>query len=454
MPPAIRVENLSKRYTLGLTHAGSIRELASRATTRLFGRKTAPKGDHRLRQLRGSAICSGDSSSPGGDFWALKDVSFEVQPGEVLGIIGRNGAGKSTLLKILSRITSPTSGRVEINGRVASLLEVGTGFHPELTGRENVFLNGAILGMTKSEIRRKFDEIVAFAEIDEFIDTPVKRYSSGMQVRLAFAVAAHLDPEILIIDEVLAVGDTSFQSKCLGKMGQVAASGRTIFFVSHNLHAIQSLCSAAIELACGKLKLAGSPADVIKAYLSESAGHTTSMRWNPGAAPGNRDIRLLAIAVQSRTGRADGSFQSDEDLLVTLDFEADRISPALCIGFDLHTPDGTCVLRTYQTDRPHELRPSISVGRNRLCCTIPRNLLNSGTHFVSPRIGIHNIEWIVYLDSVLRFDLEVRSSRLSRVAPGVVAPLFEWSELRESRPCFKLPASDLFNGETAEWHAT
>src|SRR6202011_3565898 len=206
------------------------------------------------------------------DFWALKDVSLEVKRGEVVGIIGRNGAGKSTLLKILSRITDPTKGRIEIRGRVASLLEVGTGFHQELTGRENIFLNGAILGMTRAEIKRKFDEIVAFAEVEEFLDTPVKRYSSGMYVRLAFAVAAHLDPEILVIDEVLAVGDAEFQKKCLGKMAEVAKGGRTVLFVSHNMGAVTRLCSRAILLSAGRLEMAGDTAAVAGRYMSSDAG--------------------------------------------------------------------------------------------------------------------------------------------------------------------------------------
>src|SRR6516165_6708390 len=244
MTLAVRVDNLGKRYRLGLTHSGSIRELVNRLTGRLFGRRPALSGQQRaeLEHLAGNRL------DADGAFWALRDVNFEVQTGEVVGVIGRNGSGKSTLLKILSQITAPTAGRVELEGRVASLLEVGTGFHMELSGRENVFLNGAILGMTRAEIRRKFDEIVAFAEIDRFIDTPVIRFSSGMYIRLAFAVAAHLEPEILIVDEVLAVGDAAFQKKCLGKMGDAGRDGRTILFVSHNLAALQSLCNRGIVL--------------------------------------------------------------------------------------------------------------------------------------------------------------------------------------------------------------
>src|SRR5438552_1938819 len=236
------------------------------------------------------------------DFWALRDVSFEVRRGEVVGIIGRNGAGKSTLLKILSRITEPTEGRVRIRGRVASLLEVGTGFHPELTGRENIFLNGAILGMTRAEIRRKFDEIVAFAEIEKFLDTPVKRYSSGMYVRLAFAVAAHLEPEILIVDEVLAVGDAQFQQKCLGKMQNVALDeGRTVLFVSHNMGAIRNLCSTVELLADGRIEMRGAPRKVIAHFLRSGASRA-EIRWANGDMPGDETIKLHMVRITDTAG--------------------------------------------------------------------------------------------------------------------------------------------------------
>jgi lipopolysaccharide transport system ATP-binding protein len=264
-------------------------------TRRLFGR-----GD----KLYPSDGTEGRTSRQGedgdGTFWALRDVSFEVQAGEILGIIGRNGAGKSTLLKILSQITASTCGRVVLNGRVASLLEVGTGFHPELTGRENVFLNGAILGMTKAEIRRKFDEIVAFAEVEEFIDTPVKRFSSGMYVRLAFAVAAHLDPEILVVDEVLAVGDLSFQQKCLGRMDEVARHGRTVLIVSHSIPLIERLCTRAILLRAGRIVSQGGPNEVIRSYLE--TGGAESLTWQRrGATLGSSHIRSVRLC------QADGS---------------------------------------------------------------------------------------------------------------------------------------------------
>jgi lipopolysaccharide transport system ATP-binding protein len=268
----ISVESLSKRYLVGHREqrGGEASYTALRDVIgqelRNFGRKA---GD----LLRGRQVVQGDTIE---EFWALKDVNFEVREGEVLGIIGRNGAGKSTLLKVLSRITEPTNGRVTLRGRVASLLEVGTGFHPELTGRENIYLNGAILGMTRAEIRKKFDEIVAFAEVERFLDTPVKRYSSGMYVRLAFAVAAHLEPEILIVDEVLAVGDTEFQKKCLGKMGEVSRrEGRTVLFVSHNLAAVAELATRAVLLDRGAIAICGPVSETISAYLSQTAKQST-----------------------------------------------------------------------------------------------------------------------------------------------------------------------------------
>lgn len=266
--PIISVENLGKSYLVGHERAGRERYTALRDVVGRHARNFVRKG---VDMLRGRQIVQGDEVE---EFWALKDVSFEVQQGEVVGIIGRNGAGKSTLLKILSRITEPTTGRVTLRGRVASLLEVGTGFHPELTGRENIFLNGAILGMTRSEIKRKFDEIVAFAEVEKFLDTPVKRYSSGMYVRLAFAVAAHLEPEILLVDEVLAVGDSDFQKKCLGKMGEVARGGRTVLFVSHNTAAVQSLCQTALQLRAGALAGIGPVMEQLTSYQNDTKSHT------------------------------------------------------------------------------------------------------------------------------------------------------------------------------------
>ncbi|MCP4171703.1 MAG: ABC transporter ATP-binding protein [Fuerstiella sp.] len=265
----ISVRNLGKSYLVG--HQSGDREKYT-ALRDVIGRQFRAFGRKTLDMARGRQIICGDDVE---EFWALDDVSFDVSPGEVVGIIGRNGAGKSTLLKVLSRITEPTRGQVRLRGRVASLLEVGTGFHPELTGRENIFLNGAILGMSRNEIKRKFDEIVDFAEVERFLDTPVKRYSSGMYVRLAFSVAAHLEPEILVVDEVLAVGDMEFQRKCLGKMSQVASGGRTILFVSHNMNAVERLCTRAVVLDHGTVGYDGPTQDAIMAYASQSALSST-----------------------------------------------------------------------------------------------------------------------------------------------------------------------------------
>jgi lipopolysaccharide transport system ATP-binding protein len=330
----IRVENLGKRYKLGLVHHDRLADLITSGIHRvgtglhsLFSRDgQRPNNDSQLtihdpRLINKSRITN--NKSPSDDYiWALRNVSFEVKQGEVVGIIGRNGAGKSTLLKILTGVTEPTEGRAWLNGRVGSLLEVGTGFHPELTGRENVFLNGAILGMTKAEIKNKFDEIVDFAEIERFIDTPVKRYSSGMYVRLAFAVAAHLEPEILLVDEVLAVGDVSFQKKCLGKMGDVASRGRTVLFVSHNMAAIENLCSRSILVAHGQIAIDGSTQDVIGAYLKstqELADFNLAERHD---RRGEGAIQFKAVELLNDRYEPVGFPRTGDKLIIRLHYEA------------------------------------------------------------------------------------------------------------------------------------
>jgi len=277
------------------------------------------------------------------DFWALKDVCLTVSEGEVVGIIGRNGAGKSTLLKILTRITPPTRGDISMRGRVSSLLEVGTGFHPELTGRENIFLNGSVLGMTRSEIKSKFDEIVSFAEITGFLDTPVKRYSSGMYIRLAFAVAAHLEPEILIVDEVLAVGDAQFQKKCLGKMGEVARSGRTVLFVSHNMAAISQLCMRAVWLEHGCVRQTGLSSDVVRAYLSDGAGNMPHRCWaHPADSPGDDRVRLLAGSVIQH-GQIASVIDINAPFEIEIEFRAQRAVDNLVAAVNLFNGEGVCL---------------------------------------------------------------------------------------------------------------
>ncbi len=317
--PIIEVRNLSKSYRLGAIGATTLKDEMSRLWQRLrFGRSG-----------------SDDDESTDDEFWALRDVSFDVRPGEVVGIVGRNGAGKSTLLKILSRITQQTSGTVTLRGRVASLLEVGTGFHPDLTGRENVFLNGAILGMTKAEIRSKFDEIVDFAEVERFIDTPVKRYSSGMYVRLAFAVAAHLEPEILIVDEVLAVGDAEFQQKCLGKMGGIASrEGRTVIFVSHNTAAVEALCHRAVLLEKGVVSASGDSASVLAAYVKGMSNYTRDLLETGGA----RHIRTFNI--YNVKDESPASFAIGDDIVFETElFSEERVNHP-SYGIFIHSPKG------------------------------------------------------------------------------------------------------------------
>ena len=339
--PIIEVENLSKRYRLGQFNAQTMRE----EVEQLFA-----------RFRNGGAARDGKLADERSEFWALKDISFSVQCGEVLGIIGRNGAGKSTLLKILSRITEPTSGTAYIRGRVASLLEVGTGFHPELTGRENIYLNGAILGMTRAEIRTKFEEIVAFAEIEKFLDTPVKRYSSGMYVRLAFAVAAHLEPEILIVDEVLAVGDSEFQKKCLGKMNDISVrEGRTVLFVSHNMSVVASLCQSAIWLDKGTIVRRGIAREVIRDYLALHAPnrqHLLNLEHFPRTC-GDGRLRLLSLEWLS-----DLPLQHGHSVRGRIQFRTNSPLQEVTVGIGFSNFEG-CRLLTYETDFQEGYRPSL-----------------------------------------------------------------------------------------------
>jgi lipopolysaccharide transport system ATP-binding protein len=425
----ITVENLSKSYLVGhesVEREGytTLRDLIVREA-RNFARKATDV-------LHGRQIVEGDEVE---EFWALKNVSFQVKEGEVLGIIGRNGAGKSTLLKVLSRVTEPSQGRVLLRGRVASLLEVGTGFHPELTGRENVYLNGAILGMNRTEIERKFDEIVAFAGVEKFIDTPVKRYSSGMYIRLGFAVAAHLDPEILVVDEVLAVGDAEFQKKCLGRMRSVATQeNRTVLFVSHNLQAIRLLCNRAIFLDSGRLEAEGEAQSVVARYLAQTGPSSHRERvWSEHDAPGDSECKLTAVRVLPQECEPGGNLSSKHDLCIELEFISHRDNPRLCVGFDLADADGTVLFRTYQTDLPADRWPVIRRGRNRWQCTIPKGLLNGGEYVVSPRISTHNVSWTVNGDPVLQFRLALDhgSSPLwaaltEASRPGMIAPILQW----------------------------
>jgi len=364
----ISVENLSKEYRLGQIGTGTLSHDLNAWWAKLRGK---PNPLLKIGQ-------SDHGNQDGETIWALKDVSFTVAQGETLGIIGRNGAGKSTLLKILSRVTAPTSGRVRVRGRIASLLEVGTGFHPDLTGRENIYLNGAIMGMTRQEVRSKLDEIVAFAEIEQFIDTPVKRYSSGMYVRLAFAVAAHLDPEILVVDEVLAVGDAEFQKKCLGKMGDVAKGGRTVLFVSHNMTAVKTLCQSGMWLDHGSLQLVGTANEAISAYMMGAFTRDFVKEWSDGDTPGNEHIKLYKAAIHPAKG--DQILMGDP---VEFEFEFAKLSGSIYqTDVTIHLVDELGNL-VFVSSTSLGI-PENKIGRSRLTvtCTIPPDLMHEGVYTI------------------------------------------------------------------------
>ena len=396
----IRAEGLGKRYLIGHeTERESyvaLRDVIARSA-RKFAQSA---GD----LLRGRQLLTGNEIE---EFWALKDVNFEIRRGEVVGIIGRNGAGKSTLLKILSRITEPTTGRVEILGRVASLLEVGTGFHPELTGRENIFLNGAILGMSRAEIKRKFDEIVDFAEVEKFLDTPVKRYSSGMYVRLAFAVAAHLEPEILIVDEVLAVGDAEFQKKCLGKMKDVAGGGRTVLFVSHNMVAVQALCSRGIVLAKGTVDAIGTTDDAIGKYIEAVSGH------NEYNSP--RNMQSIVDIYSAKVNVEIGGGVSETVCVRARAFAARDIS----VSFDVRIKGANGTPAAFAT--ASQLDPGACItllaGDNDIEMRIDAATLCDGRYLISLAASLPKVAYLQVVEDCLSFDLVRSPSGLGRRTP-------------------------------------
>jgi len=397
MQAVITVENISKQYAIGRKQEESFPTLRDEIGS-FFGRA---KGlfNRTPHQLPGSPE----------EFWALKDVSFQVSQGDRIGIIGRNGAGKSTLLKILSRITEPTSGRIRLRGRVASLLEVGTGFHPELTGRENIFLNGSVLGMAREDIRKKFDEIVAFAEVDQFLDTPVKRYSSGMYVRLAFAVAAHLEPEILVVDEVLAVGDAQFQKKCLGKMEEVSTQeGRTVLFVSHNMQAVAQLCTQGILLSSGRISVEGDVGTVIEAYLGgndENRSPVINLQNYPQRR-GNMKAYFDSAEIRDRRGTTTRQFHIGDDISMCL---ALRSMPTLhhgtvVAGIEIRTSTGQLVCNILNSDSQFPI--NLRDGASQLMVTISDVRLYPDTYRISLKLHSENsMEIYDFVEDCLSFDI-------------------------------------------------
>jgi lipopolysaccharide transport system ATP-binding protein len=414
---AIEANKISKVYRVGESYSTyqSLRESITETISSQLDRWRTPKSSQKKTQ----------------NFWALQEVSFSIHQGEVVGIIGRNGAGKSTLLKILARITRPTHGTARIYGRVGSLLEIGTGFHPELTGRENIYLSGAIIGMKRVEIKQKFDEIVDFANIETFLDTPVKRYSSGMYVRLAFAVAAHLEPEILLVDEVLAVGDLAFQKKCMGRMGEIARTGRTVLFVSHNMNAIRSLCERTFLIHKGHLQADGPSGQVIREYIAASGvldNNQGEITWEENeGAPGNDEIRLISIRMVTTDGKVQNTFDGNLPIQAEIIYRVYRPLRGMRLVLVVLTREGVTVFAsTDQEQRPIETNPGVY----RSVATIPPFLLNQNQYTIQIHAGIPGVRVLIPGEDFISFTCVSASGHGSSHTerwPGVVSPRLEWS---------------------------
>ena len=410
--PVIKVEDLYKQYQLGQVSTGTLAHDFNRWMHKIRGKEDP------YEKVTGEN--SREEKSDSDYVWALEDINFEARKGEVLGIIGRNGAGKSTLLKVLSKVTAPTKGCVKVKGRIASLLEVGTGFHPELTGRENIFLNGAILGMTKAEIRSKFDEIVAFSGVEKYIDTPVKRYSSGMYVRLAFAVAAHLEPEILIVDEVLAVGDAEFQKKCLGKMKDVSSQGRTVLFVSHNLAAVKSLCTRGILIEKGRIVFSGSADETVEHYMKINSQHLMPKVefLSSEEALGNEFIKLKSVKAVPET-----PFITD-DISIEIEFWNFSEGNVVNLAIDFIDLNEAIVFGSAF---------KFKTGENNLCkasCIIPADLLNDGVYSLEMYFNSAELRGLCHLPNVINFEVvdKKRNSAYFGKINGAVRPKLNWIE--------------------------
>jgi len=438
MSVAIKIENLSKQYRLGLVSTRTLSHDLNRWwQTSILGRDDPylKIGQENKLSTRGSQITNHKSQITNHEsseyVWALKDINLEVEEGEVLGIIGKNGAGKSTLLKILSKVTAPTTGIIKARGRIASLLEVGTGFHPEMTGRENIYMNGAIMGMTKAEITRKLDEIVDFAGVERYIDTPVKRYSSGMTVRLGFSVAAHLEPEILVVDEVLAVGDAEFQKKAIGKMQVVSqGEGRTVLFVSHNMTAIANLCNNLCVLNNGSIAFKGNVSNGIEHYLKET--NSISMAFSSGLSkniilPNDDDFELIDLQI-FQDDKTDFDFYTNNPIRIRFNYKVKRKIFGLRIGFDLvDNQNGITLFRSFHDD---ELNTNIhEQGRFSLLAIIPSNLLKPGSYSIEIAIGIHNVRWISFGKIEILINLHNINGINKQYAdqrPGIILPAIKW----------------------------
>ena len=416
---AVRVENLGKQY-----HIGAVRKERYQTLRDQVARAAGAPFRRAYKLLRGQATGAAELDET---IWALRDVSFEVPRGQVLGIIGHNGAGKSTLLKILSRITEPSTGHVEIHGRVGCLLEVGTGFHPELTGRENVYLNGAILGMTRVRINEAFDEIVEFSGVEKFIDTPVKHYSSGMGLRLAFAVAAHLDPEILIVDEVLAVGDAAFQQKCLGKMGEVAQAGRTVLLVSHNMSAITRLCQRAILLADGRIVDSGEPEAVIAGYLGES---TLESSWNQvegeSARTGRKSV-FQSIRVLTERDESTALVPFQDEFQVEVTYELDGPVRDLVVALTLLNDRGEVVCVTWDTDSTDMAGEVRQAGSHTSICRFPSHFLKPGRYLISLVAHIPGVQMLERRLQAVAFEVSPVGYPFKLSREGSVTPILQWT---------------------------
>jgi lipopolysaccharide transport system ATP-binding protein len=413
---AIRVNGLGKQYSLG----GKVQGYRTLRDT-LADTLTWP-----IRMLKGELRNRSEK------IWALRDISFEVERGKVLGIIGRNGAGKSTLLKILSRVTEPTDGSAEIHGRVGSLLEVGTGFHPELTGRENIYLNGAVLGMRRREIAAKFDEIVEFSGVSKFIDTAVKHYSSGMYLRLAFSVAAHLEPEILIVDEVLAVGDAEFQRKCLGKMSDVAAAGRTVLFVSHNMSAILRLTEESIVLEKGNLVFRSSTREAVDYYMASGLSQSGERIWNPEEVPADATpFKPIAMRVCDPRGKVADSVQSREPLEIEIEYELQQAIQGLRVGVYMQTIRGETVFTSFDTDEPkqYDKYATRQAGRYLSRTLLPANFLNEGQYVLGINASSFRVRRYFQEERALAFTVDTMGApgmQWTEPRQGLVRPLLDW----------------------------